>query len=187
VQATKQILTERAKSTDTLTALDVRVSAASRDRAFRLLSALLHACEDRGFSAKATARKGSLLVVKGEPLQFSLEEASKRVMIPPSKRANDWSAPYELVPTGKLVFRLHEYWAEGLRKSWADGAKRSLEEQLNDIIPALVDVGLVVREERIEQEKQQAAWAEQARLRALKRRGEGNLILICRIGKPQIV
>jgi hypothetical protein len=58
--------------------------------------------------------------------------------------------------------------ARGYRKGWSDGVKRSLEEQLNDIVHSLVDLAFVVREKRLEQEKKRAVIDEQFRLRALQ-------------------
>ena len=57
--------------------------------------------------------------------------------------------------------------SHGLRKNWADGTKQSLEEQLNDIIPVLVDISLIAREKRVERERQWALIAERSRLRVL--------------------
>ena len=85
---------------------------------------------------------------------------------PEAKRKGDWSPAFELEPTGKLVFRVQE-WAEGVRKTWSDGARQSLEDQLNDLICGLVDISLIVRQKRLERERQQAIWAEQERERSL--------------------
>ena len=166
VQATKQILTGRLEPSRKVVAIDMRVSKNSRDRAFRLLSALFYACEERGYSVRTDEQNGSLLVVKDEPLRFSLEEPSTKVAIPEAKRKDSWSPTYELEPTGRLVFRVQE-WVEGVRKTWSDGARQSLEDQLNDLICGLVDISIIVRQKRLEREHQQAVRAEQERQRFL--------------------
>lgn len=166
VQATKQSLAGRLEPSRKVVALDIRVSKSSRDRAFRILSALFYACEERGYSVRTDEQKGSLLVIKDEPIRFSLEEPSTKVAIPEAKRKGSWSPAFELEPTGKFVFRVQE-WAEGVRKTWSDGARQSLEDQLNDLICGLVDISLIVRQKRLERERQQAIWAEQERERSL--------------------
>jgi len=136
------------------------------DRALRILSALIYAFEERGFTVEAAReKKGSVVVVKGEPLQFSLEEQTKRITVPPSK--NRFYPTYEYEFTGKLIFRIHDYWAQGHRKNWSDGVRRPLEEQLNDIIPVLVDLSLIVREKRQDMERMRARFKEESRLQAL--------------------
>jgi hypothetical protein len=94
--------------------------------------------------AKSKQLGGWVIMAPDEPLHFSIEEQSRRV------------GP-DLEPTVKLTFRINDYWAEGVRKSWSDGVRKSLEEQLNDIMPALVDIGLLVREKRLAMEQQRAA------------------------------
>jgi hypothetical protein len=165
VAATKAILEGKAKQPDRQAALDIGVSKGTRERALRLLSVLLCTFEERGFTVRAGARdkEGSVVVIKGEPIRFSLEEPSKKVSIPATKMIWPYAPNFELVPTGKLTFRIHEYWTEGLRKSWSDGVKHSLEGQINNIFPALVDISLVVREKRLKREQEWAVIAEQSR------------------------
>ena len=166
VQTTKQILSGRMEPTGKIVALNVRVSKSSRDRALRILSALFYACEERGYSATANERKESLILVKGEEVRFLLEEPSRRMTVPESKRKHSWSPTSELEPTGKLIFRIQEY-VEIPRKNWYDGVKQKLEDQLNDVISGLLDASLAVHQKRIEREKQAVIWAEQERERLL--------------------
>lgn len=51
-------------------------------------------------------------------------------------------------------------------ETWSDGVRHSLEEQIDDIIPALVDIGLIAREGRLKREQIWPARAEQERQRA---------------------
>ncbi|MGA7524036.1 MAG: hypothetical protein WBW84_16410 [Acidobacteriaceae bacterium] len=69
----------------------------------------------------------------------------------------------------RLVFRIHDYWAQGYRKMWADGVRCSLDEQLNDMMPALVELGAVIRKERLERERRNAEIHEEFRQRELDR------------------
>jgi hypothetical protein len=133
------------------------------------MSGFIYAFEERGFSVKATPpdKEGSLVIIRDEPLRFSLEEHSKQVVVPESTRTYTYGSRFDLVPGGKLTFRIHDYWGQGARKTWSDGVRRSLEEQINDIIPVLVDISLIAREGRLKRERIWAARAEQERLRAL--------------------
>jgi DNA-binding transcriptional regulator YhcF (GntR family) len=169
VNTTKKILEGKMGPGDRQPCLDIRVSIGTRDRALRLLSALFYAIEERGFGVKVTPREkeGSVVIIKREQVRFSLEERSKRVTVSPSMKASLYSSKFKFEPTGKLTFRIHDYWTEGLQKSWSDGARHSLEDQLNDIIPVLVDISLIAREKRLERDKKWALREEQERLRAL--------------------
>jgi hypothetical protein len=93
--------------------------------------------------ARSQQLGGWVIMAPDEPLHFSIEEQSRRV-------------GSDLEPTAKLTFRINDYWTEGVRKSWSDGVRKSLEEQLNDIMPALVDIGLLVREKRLATELRMA-------------------------------
>jgi hypothetical protein len=166
VQATKQVLTGRLEPSRKVVALDVRVSRSSLERALRILSALCYACEQRGYSVLTDEQKGSLFIIREEKVRFLLEEPSRKVTIPESKRKNSWSPTFDLEPTGKLIFRIQEY-VDVPRKNWSDGARRSLEDQLNDVISGLVDASLAVQKQRIEHERREIIWAERERERLL--------------------
>jgi hypothetical protein len=169
VAATKAIMQDKVARVHREAALDIRVSKESRDRAYRLMSGFIYAFEERAFSVKATPpdKEGSLVVILDEPLRFSLEEHSKQVGVAESKRTYTYGSRFDLVPDGKRTFRIHDSWGQGARKTWSDGVRHSLEEQINDIIPALVDISLIAREGRLKRERVWAARAEQERLRAL--------------------
>ena len=166
VQTTKQIVTGKLGASREVAPLNLRVSKNSRERALHLLSALFYACEERGYSVTADKDKGALLIVQEESITFSLEEPSRRITIPESKRKNSWDPRFELEPTGKLTLRVQE-WADNVRRSWSDGAKQKLEDKLNDVMCDLVEISLALRKQRLERERQQAIWQEQARQRAL--------------------
>lgn len=56
----------------------------------------------------------------------------------------------------------------GYRKSCSDRAKRPLEDQLNDMMPALVELAAIIRKERLERERTNAAIDEEYRQRDLE-------------------
>lgn len=168
VQATKTALSTHHQGGSSTVPLNIRVSEGIRDRALLLMSAMIYALEERGFSAEAAGEKcGSALIIKGERLEFSLWERTTRVNVLQSEKKHSWESDYRFDPTGKLTFQIQEYGTSGHRKSWSDGEKRSLEEQLNDMIPKLVDISLIIREERLERERRWAQIEEEGRLRRL--------------------
>ena len=67
-------------------------------------------------------------------------------------------------------------WGHGARKTWSDGEKKRLEEQLNVFIAGLIVVSEAKGRERMELQRQRDEWAE-AKRRRLKeeerRRAEG--------------
>lgn len=167
-QATKVALSSRNQNASSPIPLNVRVSEGVRERALRLMSAMIYALEERSFSVEAAEGKDpSALVIKGERLAYSLEEHTTRITVLPSEKKNSWDSNYRFEPSGKLTFQILEPWAQGHRKSWSDGARRPLEKQLNDLIPALVDLSLIVHEGRLERDRRWAEIEEQGRLRRL--------------------
>jgi hypothetical protein len=170
VRKTRAILNGRVSDTDKDLPLAVHVDKSSRDRALCLLSSMLYAFEERGFKIEVRSgqNSGSFVVINDEPLQFSLREEARK--IDARLAANpQHNSDAERETKTRLVFRIHEYWAQGYRKMWADGARRSLEEQLNDMMPALVELSAVIRKERLENERRNAEIHEEFRQRELER------------------
>jgi hypothetical protein len=76
VDTTKELLSRKPVPPGTLIPLDVRVSKKSQDRALRLLSTVVYALEERGFSVEGASpkRESGVFIIKGESLRFGLEE-----------------------------------------------------------------------------------------------------------------
>lgn len=141
-----------------------------RARALSLLSTMLYAFEERGFRVEVSSgtNRESFVIINDEPLEFSLNEETRKTDA--RLTTNSEKGPDTEKATGtRLVFRIHAYWAQGYRKTWADGARRSLEEQLNDMMPALVELSAVIRKERLESERRTAEIHEEFRQRELER------------------
>ena len=156
--------------------LNLRVSPSSLQRALRILNALFHALESRGYQLTLEdGTKSSLCVrMQGEPIQFGLEERFRRVAHP--DQHNDhlpaWQRErYAYVSTERLVLKIVEWGAQGLQKVWADGKTAKVEACLNDFIIGLLKVAHVVKVERLQREQDQRArleaqqrqWAEETR------------------------
>jgi len=168
VRRTRAILNGRGLQSAKDIPLAVHVGRSSRERALSLLSTMLYAFEERGFRVEVSSgtNRESFVIINDEPLEFSLNEETRKT----DARLNSEKGPDTEKATGtRLVFRIHAYWAQGYRKTWADGARRSLEEQLNDMMPALVELSAVIRKERLESERRTAEIHEEFRQRELER------------------
>jgi hypothetical protein len=170
VRKTRTILNGRVSGTDKDLPLDVHVGKSSRERALCLLSTMVYAFEERGFKVEACSgtNSGSFVIINDEPLQFSLNEDTRKPdgrLVANSEQNSDGERVFET----RLAFRIHTYRAQGYRKMWADSARRSLEAQLNDLMPALVELSAVIRKERLECERRNAEIHEEFRQRDLER------------------
>jgi hypothetical protein len=176
VRKTRAVLNGKSTPSGKDLPIDVHIGKSSRERALRLLSTMLYAFEERGFRIEACSgtNNGSFVIINDEPLQFSLNEETRK---PAGRLAADseHNSVAERVPETRLVFRIHDYWAQGYRKTWADGARRSLEEQLNDMMPALVELSAVIRKERLERERRHEEFRQRDLERARRQRMESDL------------
>ena len=170
VRRTRAILNGRGLESAKDVPLAVHVGRSSRERALSLLSTVLYAFEERGFrvEVRSGTNRESFVIINDEPLQFSLNEETRKTDARLNARSEK-EVDAERATGTRLVFRIHAYWAQGYRKTWADGARRSLEEQLNDMMPALVELSAVIRKERLESERRTAEIHEEFRQRELER------------------
>ena len=170
VLATQRFLEDRASWNEKLGCLNLSVSQASRGRALRILNSLVGALEERGMKveAKWERRCSSSVLVEEERMGLSLEEKNIRVEVPETKRKYSWDPRFESKPTGKLIFRIHSYWPRGVQKSWTDGVRQRLEDQLNEICAAFVTISIGLRKQRQEWERLSALREEEARIRGLE-------------------
>lgn len=189
VRDTKKWLTMR--NPPSVASLDVSVSRESLDRALRILDALLKALKSRGLVVEVRERSrsdqyrayhqetfdpiGTRVNVEGEWVAFRLEERS-RVVVPdppePPKHLRGiererWvenRRPYRrLEYNGVLVLRFRNVDYLDVRKEWKDGARKKLEEQLNDVVAHLYLAGEALRQKRIEHDEAERARAERER------------------------
>jgi hypothetical protein len=170
VRKARAVLNGKSTPSDKDLPIDVHVGKSSRERALCLLSTMLYAFEERRFKVEACSgtNNGSFVIINDEPLQFSLNEETKKTDVRLATNT-EHSSDAERVAETRLVFRIHSYRAQGYRKMWADGARRTLESQLNDMMPALVELSAVIRKERLECERRNAEIHEEFRQRDLER------------------
>lgn len=107
--------------------LDIRVTAAPRPRALRIMQALLAALERRGYKVEATGDGKTKVTILGESLDIRLDERYKQVPHEPTAYEREqmkrgWSVPrYDSVAAGLLTLKIDNVWAP--RQSWTDGKK----------------------------------------------------------------
>jgi hypothetical protein len=164
--------------------LVIRVSPAMKARALRIADALLKALEARGYTldpgTRPDPRRGgrgqaAVLVIEGERIPFLIEEKAERHDHVPTAaelaelKRSPWRTPptWDHVPSGKLSLKIDVgvYWTEGIRKRWSDDRGRVIEEGLNEVIVAMVEVAAALRRHREEQARQAAEWRERERQR----------------------
>lgn len=162
--------------------LRVRVSLEMKSRALRIADALLKALQGRGFEldpgSRPDPRQGGrgrepTVVIEDEHIPFLLEEKADRSDHVPTKAElaelarSSWRTPpkWDYVPSGKLSLRIDVgvYWTDGIRKRWSDGRGRVIEDSLNEIIIAFVEIGAAMRRHREEEARKEAERQERAR------------------------
>jgi len=173
VKATKDghgLASTRVSGTGSATALDIRVSPAARNRALRLMDALLKAFESRGYTVTARG-----VTIEGEMVPLGIVEKEDKTLHVPTaaetlrKRQHGWehSPTWDYAPNGRLSIFTDAYvwWRRDLRKRWSDGRSSQLEDALNDIVVGLVAVGAALRERADEQRREAEIRAEQEQRR----------------------
>jgi len=173
--------------------LDVDVAPTSLTRALRIMDALMHAFDARGFrvevvdAKKAETRgyygrrretRGATCVqVDGEWIVFGLSEKSSVRIVPsppPPKglrgeKLDSWRSwnreRREVVPNGRLMIHIKNADFATTRKVWVDGGRQRLEDCLGDFVAQLHAAAAAIRDHRLERERQHRAWEEERRRR----------------------
>lgn len=155
--------------------LRIFVSAGQLRRALLIVDALLKAAELRGYAVQP----GPSIVCFGQKVGFTVEETVAAVR---EREDVDLAAPYRFghsrfnekrVPSGDLSLKLAEsddFWARGLRKSWKDGERKRLEENLNSVLAGIVAFGARKCEHDADEKRRRLAEADAARRREAEAR-----------------
>lgn len=149
--------------------LAVHVSPGHLGRALRILDALFKALAARGFRVGLSEgdRPDTHVTIFGHPVRITLEEKMGRVDHVPTKADGSFPPRWDYVPSGRFTFRIDEWRASGVRKSWSEGKRGPLEGQLNDIIRGLVVVADAKRTCLLAEEREAQARLEAQRQREL--------------------
>lgn len=157
--------------------LAVNVTKSCRDRALLIMDAILQTAERLGYQIEVGNERSDATAVKigGEAVKILITEKVERVERELTEKEKGeryiWDR-WRYNSTGRLIFRIDEYEPKGGRKSWSDGKKQQLEDQLNEIIEAIAVTADALRIRRLEWAERERQWAEQARLREERARKE---------------
>jgi hypothetical protein len=157
----------------------LKIAPASIDRVLPILSRLLALAETQGHRTQP-ADSGLNLVIDDEPIAFGIEEQPQRTPHVPTvaelKRKEEnarWglsSTPwpkYDHAPSGRLAVTIHANQYAGLRRTYADGKTRVLEDSLTDVLAGFAEHAALLKERRRadEERERQREKAEAGRLR----------------------
>lgn len=129
--------------------VNITVSKASIPRALRIMDTLFKHLIKDGHEI-TVSYSTTYVIICDEKIEISLREKQKRI----SNRDTTYLNMYELIPTGKLVFKYGEHsWCS---KEVADG-KFTLEEQVDNIIGKLIAESQLIKKknEEIEERKRE--------------------------------
>jgi len=160
--------------------LRVHVSEATRDRALRIMDALLKALEQRGYDIGITTGgpRETIVTVDGERLAVRMREHQLRVphvMTPDEKRTflAYGQEPYwkfDHKPSGKLRIGIVRPDYRITEATFSDGKRRPLECQVGDIVASLESIAARLQREQVERAEAQRRYQEEARRREEERR-----------------
>lgn len=122
---------------------DICVSTDQADRAFRLMTALLQAFEERGFGvAPGEYRSGhwpTVVSILGAHVAFSLTESHKRRRLDEHERKPRSYEYYVWESTGVFTLQIAGLGYGDGRSRWKDTRRKPLEEQLNSFVAGLIE------------------------------------------------
>jgi hypothetical protein len=141
----------------------IRVSPAAQERALRLLDGFLRALEARGHTVSFKQQPGQYAeysleaVVGGANVEITLKERLAQSEHVPAKGESRTFAPtYDYAPSGELTLRVGGTYGDAHR-SWADRARKRLEERLGEAVLGIEQVAQLQAEE----ERARVEWRRQ--------------------------
>lgn len=146
--------------------LGLKVTAASVDRAHKLMETLIRLFEGYGWSVvlaegKYDRHRPIVVTVDGENLEFRVKEKVSQVdhVKTREEQARNYSyePKYDYLPTGVLTLEVTN--ARGAPKSkWHDKEGRPLEKQLVEVVKGLISCAEAHKHNRLEREARQREW-----------------------------
>jgi len=158
---------------------DVDVSRVQFRRALSLINTILRSVEGAGYSARYSETYREIeLVVDEACIRLLLKEPaqrSQRELTEPEKREKKvqelkgwgWYFPnrWHYAPTGKLTLQLSGMGLYGIRRSWSDSKRATLEERLPEILGGILLASEHLQQQRRNDEAQARRWVIQDRRR----------------------
>jgi hypothetical protein len=155
-------------------AFDVRVSLPARDRALRVLDALLKALAARGY---VLSPQGVTIENQFIPIGIIEKEDKKARILTESEKkrrypyGSEHFPTWDYFPNGKLSIFATAYvwWRPDLRKRWSDD-RSSLDDKLNDVVIGLIALAIAKRdrEDELRREKEEKEELERQRVERLR-------------------
>ena len=113
------------------------------------------------------------LSIKGEELDICIEEPSGKVEHQKTKSELEkvklypslyGGTTYDYKPSGKLRILIETYTRDAMRKSWRDSESKKIEDRLNEIFIAFINVAEERKQDRLQREKEEKERLERIRL-----------------------
>lgn len=158
-----------------LSCMNVRVSKALLPRALRIMDTIIKELEKREMMIFIKDREcpNTTLSIKGEELEICIEEPSGKVEHQKTKSELEdarrypslyGGTTYDYKPSGKLRILIETYTRDTMRKSWRDSESKKIEDRLNEIFIAFINVAEERKQDRLQREKEEKERLERIRL-----------------------
>ena len=155
--------------------LDVRVGPKLLNRALRIMNTILKFYEKHGIEVSAgNDSRNTHIRLFDEKISFFIREPTNRFdHVPTAKeiaeeKRRGWASyeKYDYIPSGRLSLEIDEYGGNGIKKRWADGKKKQIEDFLKDFIINSIIIADLHRTRRIEREEENRRWEMERQRRA---------------------
>lgn len=143
--------------------LDIKVAPENLQRALGIADAVIQAFMAKGFKISKDAARHSKVYVSilGEKIYFAINEKVNRSERKPTREEQKkyerypWLMvkKYNFSPTGIFNLLIENSGGSGLRKNWADGKTKKVEDKLTDFLLGAIKVADRQIKERIEAEE----------------------------------
>ena len=145
--------------------LDVRVSKEHLDRGLALMSTVIFALEENGFSVKIAGRSTSAHIFD-QDVKFGIVEDLR---VKERRQESTYSDRIKTVnvyqKSGNLAFEIRAY-ADNCRKRWADGKTQRVETMLPKCVAGLMLVARTIRIREEEHKRRHDEWERKEKERA---------------------
>ena len=169
--------------------LDIRTSSGELDRALRVFDALLKALDARSIAVEITpphketdsywSARSKIIpsltraLIGDAFVEIGIDEDTDTAEQPVGAVSTTTGYVYQprparhRIPNGRLALRIRNApWGSGHRTTWKDGKAQHVESCLDSFVRGIEEMGLVLREERLERDRVERERQEQERRRA---------------------
>jgi hypothetical protein len=143
--------------------LDVKVSAATLDRALHVMAQVIAVLGSQGHKVDVSDEGKTVALVNGEQVRFAIEEPVRKVVTSKPRVPNptdrwDYDEIVTHEPSGKLVLTiLSGIWGQfEQRKRWSDGKTQRLEGLIANFVAGLLRTAVNLRRQEEERKRRDA-------------------------------